>query len=187
MIIPIEKGFALVGVDGSSSPREQFERRAEEIALAAELHVRRLIRDEVTLLEKRPVEPGSWRVDPESRDAVPFGLKRRVLLRVPVFPPETAAVDESERELRQVRALMARLALDMIAQVIEINRYFAETGLVKAPEDSEGGGRTAPPEPPGEGGRRSAPPEPPGQEPERESAGKTMSGGSAGSSLRRRA
>jgi hypothetical protein len=168
MIIPIEKGFALVGAEEPASPRERFEKRAEEIALAAEHHVRRLIRDEADLLRGagRSVEPGSWSVDPESRDAVPFGLKRRVVLRVPVFPAAAARPAqpaETAAELEQIRALMARLALDLIGQVIEINRYFAETGLVKAPEfDST-------------------------QDPERGSSGNTMSGGNAGSSRRRRA
>ncbi len=127
---------------------------------------------------------------------MPFGLKRRIVLRVPVFrrePPKTAAehaadaeeillpenlgrVSEptrgascsarAEAELRHVRSLMAQVALDLIARVIEINRYFAAAGLVKSPEVSPPGAEV--------------------QEPEA-SSGKTMSGGSAGSSLRRRA
>ena len=35
-----------------------------------------------------------------------------------------------------MRGLLAQVALDLIAQVIEINRYFAEAGLVKSPEVS---------------------------------------------------
>ena len=61
---------------------------------------------------------------------------------------------------------MAQVALDLIARVIEINRYFAAAGFVKSPEVSPPGAEL--------------------QEPEA-SSGKTMSGGSAGSSLRRRA
>ena len=163
MIIPIEKGFSIVEAEEPESPRRRFERRAEEIARAAELHVRRMLQDEAALLAKRSIAPGSWAIDPESRDTVPFGLKRRVVLRVPVFRPDEAGPgpEESASELRRIRGLMARLALDLIGQVIEINRYFADTGLVKAPEES--------------------------QERDVESAGNTMSGGSAGSSLRRRA
>ena len=173
MIIPIEKGFAIVPDEGAPSPRELFERRAEQIARAAEHHVRRMIQDESDLLARRSVSAGDRAVDPETRDTIPFGLKRRVVLRVPLFRRDEAVPDESASELRRVRGLMARLALDLIAQVIEINRYFAETGLVKAPEDSEGEGCAAPPGPQAQ--RDGASP------------GNTMSAGSEGSSLRRRA
>ena len=175
MIIPIEKGFSLVDAETGRrdeeppSPRERFERRAEEIARAAERHVRRMIDDEAAVLAQRSVafEPASWTVDPESRDTVPFGLKRRVVLRVPIFRRDEAVPDESACELRRVRSLMAGLALDLIAQVIEINRYFADAGLVKGP--SQTGGAWRPPDPP-----------------EESSPGKTMSAGNDGFSLRRR-
>ena len=173
MIVPIEKGFSIVETGERASPRERFERRAEEIARAAESQVRRMMQNETALLAQRPVSPGRWAVDPERRDDVPFGLKRRVVLRVPVFRSDDDAPEESASELRRIRGLMARLALDLIAQVIEINRYFAETGFVPAPEDTKVGGRSAPTGPPGQ--------------PEDPSPGKTMSGGSEGSSLRRRA
>ena len=178
---PPETGFAIVVPVPTVSPRERFERRAQEIARAAELHVRRMIDAESRLLfgsEAASEGPGGWTVEAERRDTVPFGLKRRVVLRVPVFSkpePESSEVPSSEdpgrggvepplppdRELRRVRALMARLALDLIAQVIEINRYFAETGLVKGPEEAS-------------------------QERGGVSEGNTMSGGSDGFSLRRR-
>ncbi len=45
-----------------------------------------------------------------------------------------ASLRGADTELRRVRSLMAQLALDLIAQVIEINRYFAAAGLVQAPE-----------------------------------------------------
>lgn len=154
MRVPIEseKGFALVGRK-SLSPRNHFERQAEEIARAAEVHVRRMVEEESRLLPADTGEPDGWAVNPESLDAIPFGLKRRVVLRIPVFRR-----DAQDDELRRVRGLMAQLALDLIAQVIEINRYFAAAGLVQAPE---------------------------AQGPS-ESSGNTMSGGSAGSSFRRR-
>jgi len=191
--------------------RERFERRAEEIARAAEVGVRAMMEDEAKLFPplveerlpqigdergltrgdagKQPrrenadpgVEQGAWAVDAEGRDAVPFGLKRRVVLRVPVFRDEErrgaprfavapeeggevrrdrgVGVDEQEipvreeggrvaerpgraenprlrekNEIRKVRRLMAQVALDLIAQVMEINRYFADAGLVKSPE-----------------------------------------------------
>jgi hypothetical protein len=179
MIVPIEKGFSIVGVEDAPSPRELFEKRAEQIAHAAELHVRRMIEAESDLLAERSVGPGSWTADPETRDAIPFGLKRRVVLRVPVFGRDGGVSDESASELRRVRGLMARLALDLIAQVIEINRYFAATGLVKAPEGVGAEGARRPPNPPGqrEGEAQGA------EAPD----GNTMSGGSEGSSLRRRA
>jgi hypothetical protein len=189
-----EKGFAIVGRD-PGSPRACFERRAEEIARAAEIHVRKMVEQEAELVATPPpreIEP--WAADAVERDAVPFGLKRRVVLRVPVIrreTPETTSegaeeillpedlgrVSEETRgassparadaELRRVRSLMAQVALDLIAQVIEINRYFAAAGFVKPPEVVS----------PGEAELQ-----------EREaSSGKTMSGGSAGSSLRRRA
>ena len=141
-----------------------------------------------------PSELGPWVADAVERDAVPFGLKRRIVLRVPVFrretperptdgaeeillPEDLGRVSEETRdascpgradaELRRVRSLMAQVALDLIAQVIEINRYFAAAGFVKSPEVVSPGGA---------------------DRQEREaSSGKTMSGGSAGSSLRRRA
>ena len=45
-----------------------------------------------------------------------------------------------KRELRQVRRFLAQLALDLVAQVMEINRYFADAGLAKPPQmgDREG-------------------------------------------------
>ena len=145
-------------------------------------------------LTPAPSELGPWVADAVERDAVPFGLKRRIVLRVPVFRRETPerALDGAEEillpedlgrvpdetpdasppasadtELRRVRSLMAQVALDLIAQLLEINRYFAAAGLVKSPEEVS----------PGEADRQ-----------EREaSSGNTMSAGSAGSSLRRRA
>jgi hypothetical protein len=159
MIIPIEKGFSIVGTEEPGSPRELFERRAEEIARAAEHHVRRMMDAESRLVAAGP--RAGWTVEAERRDTVPFGLKRRVVLRVPVFGRDETAPDESAGELRRIRGLMAQLALDLIAQVIEINRYFAEAGFVESPE---------------------VPPAP-----ECPEAGNTMSGGRLGSSLRRRA
>jgi hypothetical protein len=45
-----------------------------------------------------------------------------------------------KRELRQVRRFLAQMALDLVAQVMEINRYFADAGLAKPPQmcDREG-------------------------------------------------
>ena len=189
-----EKGFAIVGGD-PGSPRACFERRAEEIARAAEIHVRKMVEREAGLVATpAPSELGPWVADAVERDAVPFGLKRRIVLRVPVLrretpegapegaeeillPEDLGRVSEEPRgasrparadaELRRVRSLMAQVALDLIAQVIEINRYFAAAGFVKSPEVVSPGGA---------------------DRQEREtSSGKTMSGGSAGSSLRRRA
>jgi hypothetical protein len=102
----------LAGSGGKrSAARERFERRAEEIARAAEIGVRAMMEDEAKLFPplveerlpqicderglargnagKQPrrenadpgVEQGAWAVDAEGRDAVPFGLKRRVVLR----------------------------------------------------------------------------------------------------------
>jgi hypothetical protein len=120
-------------------------------------------------------------VDPEARDAVPFGLKRRVPIRVPVLgdeerrgaPRVTVSADQTgevgrdrgigvdgqkvaaaslqkrgrvaegagsaqdlwlveKRELRKVRRLLAQVALDLVREVMQINRYFAEAGLVEA-------------------------------------------------------
>jgi len=191
-----ERGFAIVGGD-PGSPRARFERRAEEIARAAESHVRTMVEQEARLLSNptpQELEPGAAHA--VDRDTVPFGLKKRIVLRVPVFrrePLRTAAEDAAdaeevllpenlgrvseptrgascsareEAELRQVRSLMAQVALDLIARVIEINRYFAAAGLVKSPEVLPLGAEV--------------------QEPEA-SSGKIMSGGSAGSSLRGRA
>ena len=168
MIIPIgpddvnTRAFAIVtGESGSASPRERFEKRAADIARAAEIHTRRMLEAEVALLEHGPVPAGVRACDPESRDTVPFGLQRRVVLRVPVFRREAPGHDE---ELRKIRGLMAQIALDLIAQVLEINRYFAAAGLVRSPELGSDYGVPPP----------------------AASAGKTMSGGSEGSSLRRR-
>ena len=200
-----------------SSALERFERRAQEIARAAEIGVRALMQDEAQFfpppVEQRlpevrdqgrlagrdaaeqpgrehanaGVEQGPWAADAEGRDAIPFGLKRRVYLRVPIFRDEerrgaprvavgrdegrevgldrgigvddekVAAVQESsgiaqraggaedlrlreKRELRQVQRFLAQLALDLVAQVMEINRYFADAGLAKPPQmcDREG-------------------------------------------------
>ena len=200
-----------------SSALERFERRAQEIARAAEIGVRALMQDEAQFfpppVEQRlpevrdqgrlagrdapeqpgrehadpGVEQGPWASDAEGRDAIPFGLKRRVYLRVPIFRDEerrraprvtvggdqgrevgldrgigvddekVAAFQESagiaqrsggaedlrlreKRELRQVRRFLAQLALDLVAQVMEINRYFADAGLAKPPQmcDREG-------------------------------------------------
>jgi hypothetical protein len=200
-----------------ASAVERFERRAQEIARAAEIGERALMRDEPQLFppfveERLPqmrherslsgrdsaqqarrqdrdagVQEWPWSLDAEGRDAVPFGLKRRVVLRVPVFRDEerrgaprfAVALEESgqvgrdgrvgvddekvvagqkrggvaegagrpedpglreERELRKIHRIMAQVALDLVAQVMEINRYFADAGLVKFPEmrDREG-------------------------------------------------
>lgn len=151
MMIPIEteKGFELVERSEPASPSERFERRAEEIACAAEQHVRRMLERESTLLAGGSVPVAvdlpRWTVEPENRDDVPCGLRRRVVLRVPLLRRDAAPRDEPAQELRRIRSLMAQLALDLISQVIEINRYFAEAGLVKAPEVVEPGER-------GEGG-----------------------------------
>ena len=194
-----------------SAARERFERRAEEIARAAEVGVRALVDDEAELVaplvqNRLPqvshecrlpggdarqeawgedadarVEKRAWTVEPEGRDAIPFGLKRRVVLRVPVFRDEErrrapriavasekrievdvdrgVGIDDEEivlpeefgrvaqgsgrsenprlrekAEVGKLRRLLAQLALDLIAQMMEINRYFADAGLVKAPE-----------------------------------------------------
>ena len=99
-----------------STALERFERRAQEIARAAEIGERALVQDEAEffppLVEQRlpevrdqrrlagrdareqpgrehadaGVEQGPWAADAEGRDAVPFGLKRRVPVRVPDFP-----------------------------------------------------------------------------------------------------
>ena len=174
MIIPIQpdltKAFAIVDVETEArggSPRERFEQRAAEIARAAEIHARRMVQDEADLLANGPVPSGIRAREPETRDAVPFGLQRRVVLRVPVFRregPEKREPTPKDEELRTIRRLMAQVALDLIAQILEINRYFAEAGLVKFPEL----GSDAAPLP-------------------ETAAEKTMSGGSEGSSLRRRA
>jgi hypothetical protein len=198
-----------------SAAIERFERRVEEIARAAEVAKRALMQDPADFLppfveERLPkmrdelcpsgrnereqtrgqdadprVEKGVWSVDAEGRDAIPFGLKRRVVLRVPVFRDEErrgaprfavtgqepgevgldggVRVDdekvsvgeegvrvaeraggpedrrlEEKRELRKIRRLMAQVALDLVAQVMEINRYFADAGLSKPPEVSGG-------------------------------------------------
>ncbi len=200
-----------------ASALERFERRAQEIARAAEIGVRALMQDEAKffppLVEQRLPEmrdesrlPGGdareqpgredahsgiqqrpWAADAECRDAIPFGLKRRVYLRVPIFRDEErrsapripvtgdqrleigldrgVGIDDEKiaarqelsgiaqraggaedrrllekRELRQVRRFLAQLALDLVAQVMEINRYFADAGLAKPPQmcDREG-------------------------------------------------
>ena len=162
-----ERGFAIVAEADPPSPRECWEQRAEQIARAAEAHVRRMM-DEESRLVNRTVSPGRWSVDAENQGAVPFGLRRRVVLRVPVFRRDDGIPGESASELRTIRALMARLALDLIEQVIQINRYFASAGLVASP-------------------REEAPSRSEDQTPGPDSAGNTMSGGREGSSLRRRA
>ena len=200
-----------------ASALERFERRAQEIARAAEIGVRALMQDEAKFFPPRVeqrlpevrdegrlsgrdageqtgsehanpcVEQRPWAAGPEGRDAVPFGLKRRVFLRVPIFRDEerrgapriavtgnecrevgldrSVGVDDEKvaarqelsgvaqracgpedrrlrekRELRQVRRFLAQLALDLVAQVMEINRYFADAGLAKPPQmcDREG-------------------------------------------------
>jgi len=124
------------------------------------------------------VEEGRWSADAEGRDAVPFGLKRRVALRLPVFDDEERGgatggavrgeqsgvvggeccigIDHQEvvrreklrriaksargpedlrlaekRELWQARSRLAQIALDLIGEVMKINRYLAESGVVK--------------------------------------------------------
>ncbi|MFY9551166.1 MAG: hypothetical protein WAU32_08455 [Thermoanaerobaculia bacterium] len=194
-----------------SAAVERFERRAQEIARAAEIGVRAMVEDEAKLFpplvqERLPevgdegrfagrnpleqprrqdansgVEQRPWFVDAESRDAIPFGLKRRVVIRVPIFrdeerrraprfpvtgekgadvrldgrvrvddqkiagPEKSRGVAErpgraedrwlaEEGELRELRKLIAQVALHLIAEVMQINRYFADAGIVKSPE-----------------------------------------------------
>ena len=47
--------------------------------------------------------------------------------------PEDLGLRE-ECELGKLRRLAAQVALDLVAQVMEINRYFADAGLLKPPE-----------------------------------------------------
>ncbi len=134
---------APTGVEGTrsggegSSARERFERRAQEIARAAEVGEGSVVEDEAdllpTLVEERlpevPHESGLARRDPaeqsrgedadarveqgpipgapESRDAVPFGLKRRVPIGMAVFGHEerrrAARFAVPGRETREVR------------------------------------------------------------------------------------
>jgi hypothetical protein len=135
---PIEKGFHIVSireeVETEPSPRARFEQRAEDLARAAES------------------------AGPESHDDVPFGLKRRIVLRVPILrgtlrnaarandaageedeeeillPEGIGRAPEHSEELARIRGLVAQLALDLIARLLVINRYFADAGLVKSPE-----------------------------------------------------
>lgn len=194
-----------------SSASERFERRAEEIARAAEIRERSLVQKEADRLlagveQRLPqvsnegglaggnsreetrrqdanarVQQSAWSVDAEGRDAIPFGLKRRVVLRIPILRDEECrgparlpvpgeqpgkvgsdrrvGVDHQKvaggeelrsvpqgagraedlrltekRELRKVRRLLAQVALDLIAEMMKINCYFANAGLVKSPE-----------------------------------------------------
>jgi hypothetical protein len=194
-----------------SGARERFERRAEEIARAAEIGERLLVEDPADLLpplveqglpemlheaglaggnsgQERGrqdadarVQEGAWAVDAEGRDAIPFGLKRRVVLRVPVFRDEerrgapgspvlgeeprkvrddrgvgvdyeelaageerrgvsqsTRGAEDSglreKRELREIRLLMAQVVLDLVAEVMEINRHLSDSDLAEPPE-----------------------------------------------------
>jgi hypothetical protein len=101
-----------------SAALERFERRAEEIARAAEVVKRAIMEDPADLLdplveERLPevgderglaggnareeprsqsaharVEQRAWSVDAEGRDTVPFGLQRRVVVRIPVLREE---------------------------------------------------------------------------------------------------
>ena len=45
-----------------------------------------------------------------------------------------------KRQLRQLRRLLAQVALDLVAEVMEINRYFAHAGLLKTPQVRAGEG-----------------------------------------------
>ena len=219
--VPEEETLPVIEAPASlrkgSSALERFERRAQEIARAAEIGVRALMQDEAKffppLVEQRlpevrdesrlpgrdareqpgredahsGIEQRPWAADAEGRDAIPFGLKRRVYLRVPIFRDEErrsapriavtgdqrlevgldrgVGIDDEKiaarqelsgiaqraggaedrrllekRELRQVRRFLAQLALDLVSQVMEINRYFADAGLAKPPQmcDREG-------------------------------------------------
>jgi hypothetical protein len=194
-----------------SSASERFERRAEEIARSAEIRERTLVQQEADRLlagveQRLPqvpnegglagrnpreearreyantrIQQGAWSVDAEGRDAIPFGLKRRVVLRIPILRDEECrgparlpvpgqqpgkvgsdrrvGIDHQKvaggeerrsvpqgagraedlrlaekRELRKVRRILAQVALDLIAEMMKINCYFANAGLVKSPE-----------------------------------------------------
>ena len=198
------------GREGPSAS-DRFERRAQEIARAAEIRERALVQEKADRLlagveERLPqvsnegglargnpgeqarrqdadarVQQSAWSVDAEGRDAIPFGLKRRVVLRIPILrdeerrgavrtpvagqqpgivgsdrrvgidhqkiaggeerrgvPQGTGGAEDlrlgEKRELRKVRRLLAQVALDLIAEMMKINCYFAGAGLVKAPE-----------------------------------------------------
>ena len=198
------------GGEGSTAS-QRFERRAEEIARAAEIRERSLVQQEADLLlagveQRLPevsnerglargnpredprrqsanarIQQGAWSVDAEGSDAIPFGLKRRVVLRIPILRDEECrgparlpvsgqepgkvgsdrgvGVDHQKvagseecrgipqgaggaedlrlvekRELQKVRRLLAQVALDLVAEMMKINCYFSDAGLVKAPE-----------------------------------------------------
>ena len=74
-----------------------------------------------------------------------------MVLRVPVFgdaevrgagAARAGGEDTSGRELYRARRLLARVALDLVAEVMKINHYFAEAGLLGAPEPARTGERT---------------------------------------------
>jgi hypothetical protein len=98
-----------------SAALERFERRAEEIARAAEVVKRAIMEDPADLLdpsveERLPemrherglagrnasehsrsqsahtrVQERAWSLEAEARDTIPFGLQRRVIVRVPIL------------------------------------------------------------------------------------------------------
>ena len=117
----------LAAIGKGPTPVERFERRAEQIARAAEIckgsrvahqcdfpraipkKGRAKIGCELFLAARNAAEnglrqhadprvvPGLWRMGPECRDAVPFGLKRRVSLGLPVF--DAAEVMEIQKTM----------------------------------------------------------------------------------------
>jgi hypothetical protein len=190
--------------------RERFERRAQEIARAAEVGEGSIVpevTDPATLGQQRLPEIGDqrslsggdprqqvgrenanagvqergWAFAAESRDAVPFGLQRRVAVGLPVLDDEQGrrglrrpvgreqggglegdrrvGVDDQEvvslepprgvsqrprgpqypgfpeeLELRKVARLLAEAALDLVAQVVEIDARLADAAAAQALE-----------------------------------------------------
>ena len=123
------------------SALERFKRRVQEIARAAEIGGRSSLPLPGPDAGEKPYgrcgrvcarqQPRT--LCPEARDSVPFGLKRRVAVGLPVFdgqerrgPADRNRLLRDDWQLQQIRRAIRQTALDLLADMLDIDAGFQE-------------------------------------------------------------
>jgi len=128
--------------DPRPSALERFKHRVEEIALEAEIYARSALagshveerrsgRHGAAGMRQQIRNPGP---EMEAGDSVPFGLKRRLAVGHPVFngrerrnPADRARPLRDDAQLEQIRRAIRQTALDLLADMLEIDAGLRKT------------------------------------------------------------
>ena len=121
------------------SALERFKRRVDEIARAAEIGGSSFLpgphAGEQTDKRRGQVRARQQprTLGPGTRDSVPFGLKRRVAVGLPVFdgqerrgPADRNRLLRDDWQLQQIRRAIRQTALDLLADMLDIDAGFQE-------------------------------------------------------------